>query len=185
MARVFVSHSSEDHVVAAELHQWLVDDGHDVFLDQDLRDGIALGEDWEQRLYERLRWADAVVCLVTASYRASIWCAAEVAIARSKGSRLLPLRAEPGEVHPLLTPGRYQYADLVRDPLRAQATLREALYRLDRAGGAAWPEGRSPFPGSDGLILTFIAFSSVGEARSMNWPPCCDHQRTPPTVQCC
>ena len=147
MARVFVSHSSEDHVVAAELHRWLVDDGHDVFLDQDLRDGIALGEDWEQRLYERLRWADAVVCLVTASYRASIWCAAEVGIARSKGSRLLPLRAEPGEVHPLLTPGRYQYADLVRDPLRAQATLREALYRLDRAGGAAWPEGRSPFPG--------------------------------------
>ena len=47
VARVFVSHASEDHVVAAELHQWLVDDGHDVFLDQDLRDGIALGEDWE------------------------------------------------------------------------------------------------------------------------------------------
>ena len=41
-------------------HQRLVEDGHDVFLDQDLRDGIALGEEWEQRLYERLRWADAV-----------------------------------------------------------------------------------------------------------------------------
>ncbi len=68
MARVFVSHASEDHLVAAQLHQWLVDDGHDVFLDQDLRDGIALGEEWEQRLYERLRWADAVVCLITASY---------------------------------------------------------------------------------------------------------------------
>ena len=47
MARVFVSHASEDHLVAAQLHQWLVDDGHDVFLDQDLRDGIALGEEWE------------------------------------------------------------------------------------------------------------------------------------------
>ena len=34
MARVFVSHASEDHLVAAQLHQWLVDDGHDVFLDQ-------------------------------------------------------------------------------------------------------------------------------------------------------
>ncbi len=102
MARVFVSHASEDHVLAAELHQWLVDDGHDVFLDQDLRDGIALGEEWEQRLYERLRWADAVVCLVTAAYRKSLWCAAEVGIARSKGSRLLPLRAEADEVHPLL-----------------------------------------------------------------------------------
>ena len=99
MARVFVSHASEDHLVATQLHQWLVDDGHDVFLDQDLRDGIALGEKWEQRLYERLRWADAVVCLITASYNNSAWCAAEVGIARSQGSRLLPVRAELGEVH--------------------------------------------------------------------------------------
>jgi hypothetical protein len=45
VARVFVSHASEDHLVAAQLHQWLVDDGHDVFLDQDPRDGIALGEE--------------------------------------------------------------------------------------------------------------------------------------------
>ncbi|MGH8571574.1 MAG: hypothetical protein ACREX8_03225, partial [Gammaproteobacteria bacterium] len=30
-------------------------------LDQDLRDGIALGEQWEQRLHERLRWANAVL----------------------------------------------------------------------------------------------------------------------------
>ena len=45
MARVFVSHASEDHLVAAQLHQWLVDNGHDVFLDQDPRDGTALGEE--------------------------------------------------------------------------------------------------------------------------------------------
>lgn len=50
MAKVFVSHASEDHLVATKLHQWLGDDGHDVFLDQDLRDGIAVGEEWEQRL---------------------------------------------------------------------------------------------------------------------------------------
>ena len=39
MARVFVSHASEDDVVAAEVHEWLVQDNHDVFLDKDLRDG--------------------------------------------------------------------------------------------------------------------------------------------------
>ena len=147
MAKVFVSHASEDHLVAAELYEWLIGDGHEVFLDQDLRDGIALGEEWEQRLYERLRWADAVVCLVTASYRRSVWCAAEVGVARSKGSRLLPLRAEPGEVHPLLAPSRYQYGDLVRDPIAARAALREALYRLSVGGGSGWEDGRSPFPG--------------------------------------
>ena len=147
MARVFVSHASEDHLVAAQLHRWLVNDGHDVFLDQDLRDGIALGEEWEQRLYERLRWADAVVCLITASYNNSAWCAAEVGIARSQGSRLLPVRAELGEVHPLLMTSQYQYADLASDARGARTALSEALRRLDAAGGWGWPDGRSPFPG--------------------------------------
>ena len=88
-----------------------------------------------------------MVCLVTASYRNSVWCAAEVGIAKSKGSRLLPLRAEPGEIHPLLTPSRYQYADLVNDPIGARAKLREALYPLNVGGGSGWQDDLSPFPG--------------------------------------
>ena len=63
MARVFVSHAGADTALAGEVHRWLVEDGHEVFLDRDLRDGIAVGEEWEQRLHERLRWADAVVCV--------------------------------------------------------------------------------------------------------------------------
>jgi WD40 repeat protein len=147
VAKVFLSHAGEDNAAAADLHQWLVNDGHQVFLDRDLRDGIALGEEWEPRLYERLRWADAVVCLITASYRISVWCSAEIAIARWQGSRLFPLRAEGGEVHPLLSPSRYQYADMAADPIAAQSSLREALRRLDAAGGWGWPDGSSPFPG--------------------------------------
>jgi hypothetical protein len=49
------------------VHQWLIDDGHEAFLDQDPRVGIAVGEQWEQRLHERLQWAQAVVCLVTSA----------------------------------------------------------------------------------------------------------------------
>ena len=49
--------------------------------------------DCEQRLYERLRWGDAVVCLVvTAAYRDSVSCAAEVAIAGFKGSHRIGVR---------------------------------------------------------------------------------------------
>jgi WD40 repeat protein len=147
VARVFVSHASEDHVAAAKLHQWLLEEGHAVFLDQDLREGIGLGEEWEQRLYAELNRSDAMVCLITRSYRASAWCMAEVVIARWHGSRLLPLRAESGEEHPLLSTSRYQYADLAADPLAAKARLREALRRLDAAGGWGWAEGTSPFPG--------------------------------------
>jgi hypothetical protein len=72
---------------------WLAADGHEGFLDADLHAGIAVGEQWQSRLYERLRWADAVVCLITEGYLASTWCAAEVGVAVASGSRLLPLRA--------------------------------------------------------------------------------------------
>jgi hypothetical protein len=76
VARVFVSHAGEDLALAGEVHRWLVEDGHEAFLDQDLRDGLVVGEEWEQRLHERLRWADAVVCLLTSAYLASVWCTA-------------------------------------------------------------------------------------------------------------
>ena len=116
-----------------------------MFLDQDLRDGILLGEEWDKRLHERLRWADAVVCVVTSAAVASTWCTAEVSIALSRGSRLLPVRAEPGVDHPLLR--SVQYTDLTRDPITARAALVEALCRVDAVGGLGWPDDRSPFPG--------------------------------------
>ena len=121
MAKVFVSHASEDLRFAEEVHRWLVEDGHEVFLDRDLRDGIGVGEDWEERLYQRLRWADAVVCVVTSAYLASQWCTAEVAIARSRGSRLLPVLAERGITHPLLK--SFQYADATRNGSAQRLTL--------------------------------------------------------------
>jgi TIR domain/AAA ATPase domain len=145
VARVFVSHASEDREYAGQLHQWLVDEGHEVFLDRDLRDGIPVGDEWDKRLHERLRWADAVVCVVTSAAVASTWCAAEVAVAVSRGSRVLPVRAEPGVGHPLLRSA--QYADLTQNLTEARAALVEELRRVDAVGGLGWPDDRSPFPG--------------------------------------
>ena len=145
MARIFVSYASEDRECAGQLHQWLVAEGHEVFLDQDPGAGIAVGEEWDKRLHERLRWADAVVCVVTSAAVASTWCTAEVSFALSRGNRLLPVRAEPGVEHPLLT--SVQYADLTRDLVTARAALVEALRRVNAAGGWGWPDDKSPFPG--------------------------------------
>lgn len=145
MARVFMSHASEDRSLASELHRWLADDGNEVFFDQDLRDDAVLSGEWQLRLHERLRWADAVVCVLTSAYLASTWCAAEVGIAQSRGSRLLPVLAEPGIAHPLLTSNRH--TDMTRDPVVARAALVEVLRRVDAAGGLGWPDDRSPFPG--------------------------------------
>src|SRR5262249_31157784 len=96
MTRVLISHATGDRQLGEEGLPGRSDAGHEVFLDQDPGTGITVGEDWERRLLERLRWADAVLCVVTAAYLASAWCSAEVGIARSRGSRLLPVRAEPG-----------------------------------------------------------------------------------------
>jgi WD40 repeat protein len=145
VARVFVSYASPDRGWAGQLHQWLVAEGHEVFWDQDLRNGIAVGEEWVKRLHERLRRADAVVCVVTSFTVKSPWCSAEIAIAMDRGARLFPVRAEPGVDHPLLT--SVQHVDLTRNPVMARAALAEALHRVDAAGGFGWPDGKSPFPG--------------------------------------
>jgi hypothetical protein len=71
VARVFVSYASEDIVLARQVRRWLDADRHKAFLAQDLRDGIAAGEQWRARLHERLRWADVVVCVLTWSRAAS------------------------------------------------------------------------------------------------------------------
>jgi energy-coupling factor transporter ATP-binding protein EcfA2 len=145
MIKVFVSYAGKDRERADELHQWLINKGHEVFLAHDLRDGVVGGEQWRLRLYERLRWADAVVCVLTRAYVASTWCTAEVAIAQSRGSRLIPILDELGVVHPLLSD--VQHIDRTRNPVGAYAALAEALRRVDAAGGFGWPDDRSPFPG--------------------------------------
>jgi WD40 repeat protein len=145
VARVFVSYASPDRECAAQLRQWLVAEDHEVFLDRDPGNGIAVGEEWDKRLHERLRWADAVVCVVTSAAVASTWCTAEISIALSRGSRVLPVLAEPKVGHPLL-PGT-QHADLTVDAAAARVALVAALRRVDAVGGLGWPDDRSPFPG--------------------------------------
>lgn len=145
MARVFISHASADLDAAVKIRLWLRDAGHEVFLDRDLGEGIQIGEEWKRRLYRELRAADAVVCTITDDYRQSEWCSAEVGIADMLGCPLLPVRAAPGATSPLLE--GLQYAELVADPDRARAELEQRLERIDRSGGSAWPDGRSPYPG--------------------------------------
>jgi hypothetical protein len=111
-ANVFISHTGADAEWAEEICRWLLDDDHNVFLDVDKRDGVSPGDDWEPLLYERLRWADAVVCVVTPSYLQS---AAEIGAARALGSELLPVcvTSEPLDDH-LLRLKQYVAPQMVR-----------------------------------------------------------------------
>ncbi len=146
VANVFISHSSADNSWAQEIHQWLLEDRHNVFLDRDKQDGIPAGDQWERRLYERLRWADAVVCVVTPSYLKSAWCAAEIGAAHALGSELLPVRASSEQLDDRLL-NLKQYVDVVRDASDARERLRSRLDVIDGGGGRGWPDDTSPYPG--------------------------------------
>ena len=146
MARVFISHAGADTTCAKQLFQWLKEDGHEAFLDQERNDGILPGEEWEKRLYKELRKADAVVCIVTESYLKSVWCAAEIGAARALGAELLPVQfSSTDELHTLLRP--LQGLNAARDPVEARERLRLRLSIIDGRGGWGWPDERSPYPG--------------------------------------
>lgn len=145
MARVFISHASEDTDPAAEIRDWLETDGHKVFFDRDQHDGIKGGDPWKERLYEGLRWADVVVCLITRDYVRSQWCFGEVIAAKTLGSKILPLAVERGVDHPLLN--SLQYVTYHGAQLQARERICGILREIDVVGGAGWPDDRSPFPG--------------------------------------
>ncbi|MGH3799613.1 MAG: TIR domain-containing protein, partial [Pseudonocardiaceae bacterium] len=166
MAHIFSSYATPDRAIADEVASWLRAAGHEPFLDDDLLDGISVGEDWEQRLYHELRQVDAVIGVVTSSFVASNWCSAEVGIAGALGCRLMPLRAEAGVAHPLMP--RLQYADYQADPQRARDRVLQAVRLLDDGEGA-WREGDNPFPGLEPFTaaLSRVFFGRAAEAREV------------------
>ena len=147
MARVFVSYSNADSRLAADVRGWLNDAGHEVFLDRDVDSDIRIGEDWQERLHERLRWADAVVPLVSAASVASAWAVGEVATALSRGSKVIPIQIEEGARHPLLA--RTDAITMENRVDAARMRLLEELRLVDAAGGVA--RGSVPLSGFTSL----------------------------------
>jgi WD40 repeat protein len=147
MAAIFISHSSEDAVVARRLRERLIERGYrSIFLDVDARDGIAPGQRWEKVLYRSVRSCRAVVALVSRHSLASEWCRIEIAHARALDAKIFPVRLDDSELGPL---GELQVVDL-----QGPATDDPDAYRplLDAIEGAKIPKGgwdpdRPPYPG--------------------------------------
>lgn len=146
MARIFLSHASKDSNIALKVRGWLADDGHEVFLDFDERQGIPTGEAWKEYIYDRLRWADSFVCIVTRSYNQSQWCFGEIVAARVAGCPVIPLASRPRVTHPLLQ--EIQHVPIYgSDPNEGRARLLEWVRLCEQPGAAGWPDDLSPFPG--------------------------------------
>lgn len=107
-----------------------------------------MGEQWQDRLFERLRWADAVVCVITSAFVGSAWCSAEVGVAISRGSRVVPVVVEAGVRHPLLA--GIQFADYAGNPSAARAVVAEALRRVELDASWCAPGGEPASPLANG-----------------------------------
>ena len=148
MSAIFVSHSSRDAAVAAEVRDWLVSQGHQsLFLDFDPEFGIPAGRNWEEELYHRLRTCRAVIVLCSRTSMASRWCFAEITQARSLGKVVLPVRIDGCNVDALLAD--QQITDLGVDRLEGFGRLKRGLLAagLGPAARFEWDASRSPYPG--------------------------------------
>ena len=86
MARVFLSHSSQDNASARRMKEWLEKEGFEApFLDFDKHIGIPPGADWEKVLYREINRSQAMLIIQSANWSASKWCFAEFTQARALG----------------------------------------------------------------------------------------------------
>lgn len=148
MSDIFLSHSSQDDELAAEIKRWLHEQElRSVFLDFDPGAGIPPGRSWERELYQQLRSCRAVLALCTESFAASRWCFAEITQARSLGKQIIPLRSDGCAVDPVLQD--LQIVDLGKGREDAFERLKWALAAagVDAAEYFDWSSARSPYPG--------------------------------------
>src|ERR1700754_4361657 len=139
MARVFISHSSRDNAIAADIKDWLEKQSFEqVFLDIDKHAGIPPGANWERELYRKIDSAQAVILIVTPDWHESKWCFVEFAQARALGKPIFPLIVAPcGERY--IAPD-VQQLDLQRDREGGLDRLGNELTRiaLDAQAGFEW-----------------------------------------------
>src|SRR5690242_284231 len=111
MVSLFLSHSSHDRDVVNDILRRLRAEGFEaIFLSYDPEHGIPAGRKWEPELYSALQRSDAVLFVGTESSVNSRWCFAELALARSAGQPIFPVRIGEGVTHPLL--GGIQWVDV-------------------------------------------------------------------------
>ena len=148
MSAIFISHSSKDNSIAAEVKTRLEEQRHrSVFLDFDPVVGIPAGRNWERELYTRLRGCQAVIVLCSEHFLASQWCFAEITHARALGKPIFPMKIAPCSIPSLLQD--HQVIDLTVEPATGYQRLWSGLKTagLDPANQSVWDGSRPPYPG--------------------------------------
>jgi WD40 repeat protein len=167
MTSLFLSHAGDDRLVAGRVADRLQADGFvALFLDVDLDDGLRVGENWERALYSALRRSDGMVFLASDASTRSQWCFAELAMARSLGMPVLPVRVGGSGRLPLASD--LQEVDLTAGDdgfARLAAGLRHA--GLDPGDAFTWDSRRPPYPGLEAFASEDAAVFFGREAETV------------------
>ena len=167
MARIFLSHNSQDALEAVALKRWLADNGwDDVFLDIDARDGLSPGERWKDALRSAADRCEAVLCLVSPTWLASAECKLEFRYAETLRKQVFLAIIKPCDPQDL--PPDWQWCPLYGEG--AQTTLRFE-FREQPAACAFL---------SSGLERLKYGLEKAGiSAEHFPWPPANDPDRAP------
>lgn len=174
MAQLFVSHSSADNELAAQVKDCLADLGWEsVFLDFDPTGGLVPGKAWRDQLFENLDACDAVVFITTPKSVASQWCHSELALTRWLRKPILALLVDGCPPHPLtedLQGLHVTSSDIDRERVRG------ALEALGLDQEARWDTSRSPFPGLRAFDESYAAVffgrdRQIDQLRQLVDPP--------------
>lgn len=96
MARLFISHNSNDAREAVALKRWLADNGwNDVFLDIDAKDGLTGDEKWSEALIHALDRSEAALFLISPTWLSSPECRGEYTHARYQQKHLFITLIKP------------------------------------------------------------------------------------------
>ena len=138
---VFIGHATSDGPLAKRLKDAIVssvDRRVDVFVSSDL-DSIKGGEDWLERILDRLRHCRVVIAIVTPHTVTSPWVHYEVGVADAGHPVVIPVTARGARLSEIPAPlGRRQGRNLAKpDDLRVLLDEVAAALGVPRSGGPA------------------------------------------------
>ena len=114
MSRIFISHATADNAKTRAILEWIVSQGwprEEIFVDFDDIDG---GQRWREALKKAASRCEAVVFLVSPTWRQRDWCGAEAFAVQMLYKKIIPVLIEPTplEAYRDLLTVEYQLIDL-------------------------------------------------------------------------
>ena len=152
MSVIFLSHSSADAALAAQLQRRLNALDFDVFLDFDTRNGLELGRPWKRQLYTELKRCDALLILWSKPSAASRWCTAEITFADASGKPVFALALDQTALDPVLLERQVGTLPIHATDAEIGALVDRLCKGFEAAGIDAGPvstalRNRQPYPG--------------------------------------